>query len=313
MKKKIYITLLILFVAFLCLQAVRPSLSNPPVTAEIAAPENVKTVLKKACYDCHSNQTDLRWYDKIVPVYWQVAKDVKDGRKAMNFSEWDKLAKPDQQAKLWEALNQAIAGAMPLPGYTTVHPGTKLTAEDITVLKQYLLSNIKIAHYDPSVDSAANKQFKRWNADSLTIKNIPVALNGIAFIPGYKNWQVVTASERFDNGTMRLILGNPIAIKAIREHNISPWPDGAAFAKVAFAQNEDSKGNISTGEFKQVEFMIKDAEKYTATKGWGFARFKTPKMVPYGKTALFATECINCHRPEEKTDFVFTQPITLNQ
>jgi len=313
MKKKIFITIIILVVAFLCLQTVHPALSNPPVTAEITAPENVKAVLKKACYDCHSNQTNLRWYDQIAPVYWQVIKDVKDGRKALNFSEWNKLQKPDQQAKFWEALNQVIAGAMPLPGYTAVHPDTKLTATDIQVLKQYLISNIKVAHYNPSIDSAANKQFKSWSMDSLKVKQVPTALNGIAFIPGYKNWQVITASERFDNGTMRLILGNPIAIKAIHDHNISPWPDGSAFAKVAFAQNEDSKGNISTGEFKQVEFMIKDAEKYPSTKGWGFARFKTPKMVPYGKTALFATECINCHRPEEKTDFVFTQPIKLNQ
>ena len=59
--------------------------------------------------------------------------------------------------------------------------------------------------------------------------------------------------------------------------------------------------------------MIKDANKYAGTKGWGFARFKTTKMAPYGKTAMFANECINCHRPEEKTDFVFTQPIKLNQ
>jgi cytochrome c551/c552 len=313
MKKKILITILVLAAVFVCLQAVRPSLDNPPVTAEIAVPANVKNILKKGCYDCHSNQTDLRWYDQVAPVYWQVAKDVKEGRKAMNFSEWGKMAKPDQQAKLWEALNQAIAGAMPLPSYTAVHPDTKLTAEDIEVLKQYLLSNLKSAHYDKLIDSAANKQFSRWQADSLTVKKIPTALNGVTFIPDYKNWQVISASERFDNGTMRLILGNPAAIKAIRENHISPWPDGAVFAKVAFAQNEDAKGNISTGEFKQVEFMIKDAEKYAATKGWGFARFKTPKMIPYGKTALFATECINCHRPEEKTDFVFTQPIKLNQ
>jgi Haem-binding domain/Cytochrome P460 len=313
MKKKIFITLIVLAVIFLGLQAVRPPLSNPPVTAEIIAPANVKNVLKKSCYDCHSNQTNLRWYDQIAPVYWQVVKDVKDGRKVMNFSEWIKLPKSDQQAKLWEALNQAMGGAMPLPNYTAVHPDTKLTTEDIEILKQYLVSNIKIAHYNPATDSAANKQFASWRADSLAIKQLPVSLNGIAFIPDYKNWQIITASERFDNGTMRLILGNTIAIKAIREHHISPWPDGATFAKVAFAQNQDSKGNISTGEFKQVEFMIKNAEKYTSTKGWGFARFKTPKMVPYGKTALFATECIDCHRPEEKTDFVFTQPIQLNQ
>jgi hypothetical protein len=313
MKKKFLIVILILLVAFLCLQAVRPQLINPPANGEIVAPENVKIILKKACYDCHSNQTDLRWYDQIAPAYWQVVKDVKEGRKVMNFSEWQKLPKPDQQAKLWEAVNQVMAGAMPLKSYTDIHPSTKLTAEDIKVLKQFLVSNVKAVQYNPGIDSAANIQFKKWGDNVLKTASLPVALNGIGFNPDYKNWQVISASERFDNGTMRLILGNPIAMKAIRDHNISPWPKGSTFAKVAFAQNEDKEGNISTGEFKQVEFMIKDADKYATTKGWGFARFKTPKMIPYGKTAMFATECINCHRPEEKTDFVFTQPIKLNQ
>lgn len=313
MKKKYLVAVLILLVIFLCAQAIRTQLTNPPVTAEIAVPDNVKNILIKSCYDCHSNQTNLRWYDEVVPAYWQVVKDVKEGRKVLNFSEWQKLPKPDQQAKLWEALNQVVAGAMPIPAYTAVHPSTKLSEADIAVLKQFLLSKVKPANYTPSVDSAANAQFTKWGADSLHIKSLPVALNGIAFIPDYKNWQVVSASERFDNGTMRLILGNPIAIKAIREHKIAPWPKGATFAKVAFAQNKGKDGIVSTGEFKQVEFMIKDADKYAATKGWGFARFKTTKMVPYGKTAMFANECINCHRPEEKTDFVFTQPIKLNQ
>jgi len=108
---------------------------------------------------------------------------------------------------------------------------------------------------------------------------------------------------------MRVIFGNAIAVKAIRENNIHPWPDGATFAKVAWDQVEDKDGNVTTGAFKQVEFMIKDHEKYASTKGWGFARFKTPKMVPYGKTAMFATECVNCHRPLKDEDFVFTQPI----
>ncbi|WCT09913.1 heme-binding domain-containing protein [Mucilaginibacter jinjuensis] len=313
MKKKYFIAVLILLVIFLCIQAIRPQLTNPPATAEIVVPDNVKSILVKSCYDCHSNQTNLRWYDEVNPAYWQVVKDVREGRKVLNFSEWQKMPKPDQQAKLWEALNQVVAGAMPLPSYTAVHSSAKLSEEDINVLKQFLLSKVKPLNYNASTDSAASAQFTKWGADSLKIKSVPVALNGIAFIPEYKNWQVVSASERFDNGTMRLILGNPIAIKAIREHKISPWPQGATFAKVAFAQNKGKDGIVSSGEFKQVEFMIKDADKYASTKGWGFARFKTTKMVPYGKTAMFATECINCHRPEEKTDFVFTQPIKLNQ
>ena len=121
---------------------------------------------------------------------------------------------------------------MPIPAYTSVHPSAKLSEADIAVLKQFLLSNVKPVNYNPYVDSAAHAQFNKWGADSLNVKSLPVALNGIAYIPDYKNWQVVSASERFDNGTMRLILGNPIAIKAIREHNIAPWPQGATFQRL---------------------------------------------------------------------------------
>jgi Cytochrome P460 len=55
--------------------------------------------------------------------------------------------------------------------------------------------------------------------------------------------------------------------------------------------------------------MIKDNKKYASTKGWGWARFKTVQLVPYGKDALFTTECVDCHKPLKEEDFVFTMPI----
>ncbi|NCD71674.1 heme-binding domain-containing protein [Mucilaginibacter agri] len=309
MKRKITVTICILIVVLLCLQLYRPAIKEQPVTSDINAPANVKAILKRACYDCHSNETNIRWYDQIAPAYWQVAADVNEGRAGLNFSEWDKLAAPDQKAKLWEAVNQINAGAMPLSNYTAVHPSAKLSAEDVAILKAYLKSTVKQPFTDTAKINAADKQFAQWSSGKLQLKNIPVALNGIAFMPDYKNWQALSTTDRYDNGTMRVILGNAIAVKALKEGNIKPWPNGAAFAKVAWASLEDKDGNITPGEFKQVEFMIKDADKYRDTKGWGFARFKTPAMVPYGKTAMFATECVNCHRPQANTDYVFTQPI----
>jgi hypothetical protein len=110
---------------------------------------------------------------------------------------------------------------------------------------------------------------------------------------------------------MRAILGNPTAIKAIRENKINPWPDGSAFAKVAWKQLADTAGNVRPGEFLQVEFMIRDSKQYADTKGWGWARWKGMDLVPYGKNALFTTECISCHRPMKDNDFVFTMPLQL--
>jgi hypothetical protein len=109
---------------------------------------------------------------------------------------------------------------------------------------------------------------------------------------------------------MRVIFGNDVAVKAVRGNHIHPWPNGTIFAKVAWTQLEDKDGNVHPGAFLQVEYMIKDDQKYASTLGWGFARFKTPKMVPYGgKDALFTTECVSCHKPMKDEDFVFTLPV----
>ena len=59
------------------------------------------------------------------------------------------------------------------------------------------------------------------------------APNGLNFFPDYRDWKPVSTTDRFDNNTMRVILGNDVANRAIAANNIHPWPDGAAFAKIA--------------------------------------------------------------------------------
>jgi hypothetical protein len=68
---------------------------------------------------------------------------------------------------------------------------------------------------------------------------------------------------------MRVILGNDTAIKAIAENHINPWSDGTTFAKVAWIARDDGQGEVHTGAFLQVEFMMRGRKQYAATKGWG--------------------------------------------
>src|SRR3978361_2301827 len=131
MKKIMLATTSLFVLIFLVIQFIHPEIKNPPVTADIQAPANVEAILQRACYDCHSNETNLRWYDKIAPVYWTVAHHVKDGRAGLNFSDWSTLAPADQKGKLWEAVNQVIAGAMPIKDYEMVHPEAKISASDL--------------------------------------------------------------------------------------------------------------------------------------------------------------------------------------
>ena len=91
---------------FLVLQFVRPELMNPPVTAEIQAPPEVKAILKNSCYSCHSNETTLPWFDQVVPAYWLVHHDVNEAREHLNFSEIGKLPPAVQRATLFEAITR---------------------------------------------------------------------------------------------------------------------------------------------------------------------------------------------------------------
>ncbi|HET7003749.1 MAG TPA: cytochrome P460 family protein, partial [Puia sp.] len=230
-----------------------------------------------------------------------------DGRNVLNFSEWDQLSPADQAAKMWESVNQIIAEAMPLSEYTFVHRSARISSEDLQVLKNYV-AGIPVYQASDSQKTETLRQQILHEKEYQERKVIPVALNGIAFIPDYKNWQPVSSTERYDNGTLRVIVGNDIAIKAIADGNANPWPDGTIFGKITWDALKDSLGFIRTGPFKQVEFMIRDSKKYGATRNWGFARFKTAAMLPYGQNILFTSECVNCHQPMKEHDFVFTIP-----
>ncbi len=294
-------------ILFIAIQFIRPELSNAPVTADLQAPPEVKQILRNSCYSCHSNETKLPWFDEVAPAYWIAASDVKEGRKHLNFSEIGKLPAAQQKGLLFEAISNIQMGAMPLPSYRRVHPGSTVTLAQLAVLKSWLAppspSNVAA---DPA---AADAGYVRWIQASSVVPDVRPSPNGIEFMPDYRNWKAISSTDRFDNHTMREILGNDIAVKAIAEHHINPWPDGTAFAKVAWQQQPDGKGMVRTGAFIQVEFMIRDSKKYTSTKGWGWARWRGADLVPYGKDAAFTSECVNCHNPVRNSDYVFTLPI----
>ena len=71
---------------FAVLQVVRPGIPVKPATAELQAPPEVKHILEKDCYSCHSDQRRLSWFDQIVPAYWLVRQDVLSARERLNFS-----------------------------------------------------------------------------------------------------------------------------------------------------------------------------------------------------------------------------------
>ena len=144
-------------------------------------------------------------------------------------------------------------------------------------------------------------------------QTVPPAPNGITLPGNYKDWPVIASSHRIDNNTLRVILGNPIAIKAAREGHTNPWPDGTILAKMVWKDTtlKAWEKAIVPGEFVHAEFMLKDASKWAATGGWGFARWKGMDQKPYGEDASFVQECFGCHTPVKDNDYVFTHPAKL--
>lgn len=139
------------------------------------------------------------------------------------------------------------------------------------------------------------------------------APNGITLPEGYKDWRLLSVHQRSDNHTIRAVLGNDVAIKAAREGQTNPWPKGTVLAKMVWkaVKHEKWETALEPGAFVHAEFMIKDAEKYAATGGWGFARWLGQEQKPYGKDANFVQECFGCHTPVKDNDWVFTHPVKL--
>jgi hypothetical protein len=294
------------------IQFMRPAFNNPPVTADIAVAVDVKNILRNACYDCHSNETKLAWFDKITPVNWLVASHINGGRKVLNFSEWNSYTKDRQKQILFESFNQIQFGIMPLKQYTLLHPAAKIGAAENNLLKSYLSTLMVTQEPDTAKINKWNAQYTKWFNGEITLSEIKPAPNGIAFQPEYKDWTAISSTERIDNGTMRIIVGNDVAITAIKTKHTNPWPDGTTFAKLIWSQVADSSSDIYAGEFKQVDFMTKNKDKYWQTDGWGYSRWLMgTQLVPYGENALFTTGCVNCHQSMKKQDYVFTIPVNI--
>jgi hypothetical protein len=137
------------------------------------------------------------------------------------------------------------------------------------------------------------------------------AANGVAMPAGYRDWKLIAvAREEGALDDVRAILGNDIAVKAARDGTL-PFPDGAMIARLAWsfeplAESTQAFGHpqshVSGPPKNGVQFMVKDATRYAATGGWGFAQFDDGKPSNAGPAASFA-----CHSVVRDRDLVFNR------
>lgn len=127
--KKILLTIAVLFVAIQFIQPARNKNGQvlPTDISKIySLPQNVQVVLKTACYDCHSNNTNYPWYVNIQPVGWIMARHIKQGKEELNFSEFGGYSSRRQANKLKSVENSIKDGDMPLSSYTLIHKNARL-------------------------------------------------------------------------------------------------------------------------------------------------------------------------------------------
>ena len=134
---------------FLLAQFIPVQRTNPPAKGDVSAPPGIEATLRRACYDCHSNETRWPWYTRVAPFSWLAAHDVELGRRQIDFSEWGEYYPATRKRKLrWmdRALRQE---AMPPWSYRIFHSGARLTAEDRAALERWIDREIS----SPSPDS----------------------------------------------------------------------------------------------------------------------------------------------------------------
>jgi len=131
---------MIFIIILIALQLIPIERSNPSTDQNIALhpPKEVESILKKACYDCHSNETKWPFYANIAPLSFSISSHIKDGRKALNFSEWKNIDPKIKTKRIQRAIKTIKNGMMPLPTYLWLHDEAKLTKEEKRVLTTWL-------------------------------------------------------------------------------------------------------------------------------------------------------------------------------
>ncbi len=127
---------LILF-TLIAIQFVPVDRTNPPVETDMPASQEVSSLLRRACYDCHSHETVWPWYSKVAPISWLVARDVAEGRKALNFSTWTRLTSKKQIKAMKESWEEVEEGEMPPWFYSIPHRDARLSVQDLSILRAW--------------------------------------------------------------------------------------------------------------------------------------------------------------------------------
>jgi hypothetical protein len=136
--------LLVLFITFVAIQFIQPARNESgrvletDISKMVLIPDSVGFILKHTCYDCHSNYTVYPWYMNIQPMGWMMAKHIKEGKAALNFSEFGSYSSRRQISKLTGIENSIKNDIMPLASYTWMHKNARLNKDEKTMIANWV-------------------------------------------------------------------------------------------------------------------------------------------------------------------------------
>ena len=133
MKAKIIIGLVLIFVILQILPREKNQ-NREPSEADIFKVEEtsleLRSLIKGACYDCHSFQTEYPWYSNLAPFSWWIDDHIDHARKHLNFSEWATYDAEKKSHKAEEAMEEIEEGEMPMESYQLAHSSARLSAKE---------------------------------------------------------------------------------------------------------------------------------------------------------------------------------------
>lgn len=110
---------------------------NPAAGATISGPAPVVELLRRACFDCHSNETRWPFYSYVAPLSWGVTSDVAAARSRMNLSEWEDLRAGFKRRFARKIVERVENREMPLPRYLWLHWNARVNDQELEVLRAW--------------------------------------------------------------------------------------------------------------------------------------------------------------------------------
>lgn len=134
-------------IVLIAIQFIRPTrnissqVMASDITKTVTISDSVQAILKNACYDCHSNNTNYPWYSNIQPLGWFLANHISEGKSKLNFSDFGSYSQRRQSSKFDNIANTIQDDVMPLWSYKLIHKNARLSLKEKTMVINWALKS----------------------------------------------------------------------------------------------------------------------------------------------------------------------------